>query len=90
MTMNNNSNNFDNIFGDLFSRYNSSKYKDGSRMEIILRKQEFEKNLDDMWAIYQRGTVAQIIQYQKGVDQIKNVGLKVLRNSNGKHKIAIE
>lgn len=81
-------NNFENIFGDYFNAYqNTSKYKDSCMMEIMLKKKEFEQNLDDMWAIYARGNPHQIIEYQKGVDQIKNCGLKVLRNSQGKHKI---
>lgn len=80
--------NFENIFGDYFDAYkNTSKYKDESMLEIALRKKEFEQNLDDMWAIYSRGNPRQIVEYQKGVDNIKNAGLKVLRNSQGKHKI---
>ena len=31
----------------------------------------------------------QIIDYNKGVSQIKDAGLKVFRNSAGKHKIVI-
>lgn len=82
--------NFENIFGDYFSAYqNTSKYKDESMLEITLRKKEFEQNLDDMWAIYRKGVSQQIINYQKGVDQIKKAGLKVLRNSQGKHKIVV-
>lgn len=81
---------FENIFGDYFDAYkNTSKYKDESMLEITLRKKEFEQNLDDMWAIYIRGNPQQIIEYQKGVDQIKESGLKVLRNSEGKHKIVV-
>ncbi len=82
--------NFEDVFGDYFSAYqNTSRYKDDSMLEITLRKKEFEQNLDDMWAIYKKGVVAQIVQYQKGVDQIKKTGLKVLRNSQGKHKIVV-
>lgn len=82
--------NFNNIFGDYFSAYqNTSKYKDESMLEITLRKKEFEQNLDEMWSIYIRGVPQQIINYQKGVDQIKKTGLKVLRNSQGKHKIVV-
>ena len=78
------------IFGNYFDAYkNTSKYKDDSMLEIGLRKSEFEKNLDEMWAIYIKGNAAQIVNYQKDVDQIKQVGFKVLRNSQGKHKIVI-
>lgn len=80
--------NFENIFSDYFDTYkNTSKYKDESMLEITLRKKEFEQNLDDMWEIYRKGNTKQIVEYQKGVDNIKNAGLKVLRNSQGKHKI---
>lgn len=79
---------FENIFGDYFDAYkNTSKYKDESMLEITLRKKEFEQNLDDMWEIYRKGNTKQIVEYQKGVDNIKHAGLKVLRNSQGKHKI---
>lgn len=82
--------NFDNIFGDYFSAYqNTSKYKDESMLEITLRKKEFEQNLDDMWEIYAKGNPKQIVEYQKGINQIKKSGLKVLRNSQGKHKIVV-
>lgn len=82
--------NFEDLFGDYFNAYkNTSEYKDKSMLEITLRKKEFEQNLDDMWAIYRRGNPQQIIEYQKGVDQIKKSGLKVLRNSEGKHKIVV-
>ena len=81
---------FEDMFGDYFNVYrNTSKYKDESMLEITLRKKEFEQNLDDMWAIYKKGNIQQIVNYQKGVDQIKNSGLKVLRNSEGKHKIVV-
>ena len=81
---------FENIFGDYFNAYqNTSKYKDKSMLEITLRKKEFEKNLDDMWAIFGKGNTKQIIEYQKGVDQIKKAGLKVMRNSQGRHKIVV-
>lgn len=81
---------FEDMFGDYLNAYrNTSKYKDESMLEITLRKKEFEQNLDDMWAIYKRGNIQQVVNYKKGVDQIKNSGLKVLRNSEGKHKIVV-
>ena len=82
--------NFEDIFGSYFDAYkNTSEYKDKSMLEIALRKSEFEKNLDDMWAIYRSGNVKQIVEYQKGLEQIKGSGLKVYRNSEGKHKIVV-
>lgn len=82
--------NFNDIFGDYFDAYKStSKYKDDSKLEIMLRRQEFEKHLDDMWAVYGRGCTLQIVEYNKQVNDIKSCGLKVLRNSSGKHKIVV-
>lgn len=82
--------NLEDIFGNYFDAYkNTSQYKDSSMMEIVLRKIEFEKNLDEMWEIYNKGLTKQIINYNKGIDQIKKTGLKVFRNSVGKHKIII-
>lgn len=83
-------NNFENIFGDYFDAYKSTqKYKDDFKMEIMLRRKEFEKNLDNMWANYSKGMVVQLVNYNKQLDSIKSCGLKVLRNSSGKHKIVV-
>ena len=83
-------NNLENIFGDYFDAYKSTqKYKDDFKMEIMLRRKEFEKNLDDMWANYSKGMVVQLVNYNKQLDSIKSCGLKVLRNSSGKHKIVV-
>ena len=81
-------------FGDFFTDYldaykTTSKYKADSKMEMYLRKTEYEKNLDEMWSIYVGGNPRQIINYNKGLAQIKEVGLKVYRNSLGKHKIML-
>lgn len=82
--------NFEDIFGDYFEAYKTiSQYKDISKMEIMFRRQEFEKNLDDMWINYSRGMVVQLVNYNKQLDTIKSCGLKVLRNSSGKHKIIV-
>lgn len=79
---------FEDIFGDYFEAYKTaSQYKDSSKMEIMFRRQEFEKNLDDMWLNYSKGMVVQLVNYNKQLDSIKNCGLKVLRNSSGKHRI---
>lgn len=81
---------FEEMFGDYLNAYkNTSQYKDDSMLDIALRKSEFEKNLDEMWAIYSRGCTQQIIEYNNGVEQIKSAGFKVYRNSVGKHKIVI-
>ena len=76
------------FINNIFNTYkNTASYKDNSMMEYMMRKGEFEKNLDDMWANYMRGCTSQITSYQEQVNEIKRVGLKVLRNSEGKHKI---
>ncbi len=78
------------IVEGMFNVYrNTSEYKDRSMMDIVCRRTEFEKNLDDMWNIYMMGNPAQLVEYNKGLDQIKSCGLKVLRNSKGKHKIMV-
>ena len=79
--------NFEDIFGNYFDTYKTtSKYRDESRLEIALRKKEFEEHLDKMWDIYHRNP-AQIVEYNKQVSSIKEAGCKVMRNSAGKHKI---
>ena len=83
-------NSFENIFGDYFDAYKTtSRYREDSKMEIMFRRQEFEKNLDDMWANYSKDMVVQLVNYNKQLDSIKSCGLKVLRNSSGKHKIVV-
>lgn len=81
---------FEDIFGDYFEAYKTTlQYKDDSKMEIMFRRQEFEKNLDDMWLNYSKGMVTQLANYNKQLDSIKSCGLKVLRNSSWKHKIIV-
>ena len=74
------------IFNSFFDQA-SSRYNYNSAMEIMFRREEFEKNLDEMWAIYAKGNTRQLVEYNKQKEQIKSAGLKVLRNSAGKHKI---
>ncbi len=79
---------FENIFGDYFNAYKqTSRARDENMLDIALYKKDYEKNLDDMWAIYIRGNPAQLAEYNKGLNQIKEAGFKVLRNSAGKHMI---
>lgn len=76
------------ILDDMFSAYKrSSQYKDAAMMEIMARREEFEKHLDKMWAIFRSGIFEQAVEYKKQVRSIKEAGLVVLRNSAGKHKI---
>lgn len=68
----------------------TSDYKDSSMMEIMLRRPEFEKRLDDMWRIYKSGNMQQVFEYRKQVQTIKDAGLVVMRSkSAGKHKIVL-
>lgn len=83
--------NFEHIFGDILNAYqNTSKCKDDIIMDIALHKSEYEQKLDEMWMIYTTKNPAQIVDYNKGLNQIKDAGFKVLRNSAGKHKIIIK
>jgi len=83
--------NFENIFGNYFDAYKTTScYKDNMKMEIMLRKKEFEDHLNSMWAIYSNGNPAQIIEYNKQVNLVKDAGLKVMRNSKGMHKIVLQ
>ena len=79
------------ILNDYFNTYRTtSEYKDRNKMEIMCKRASFEQNLDTMWDIYRKGNPQQIVEYNKGVAQIKECGLKGLRNSAGKHKIVIQ
>lgn len=79
------------ILNDLFSAYkNTSGYKDSVMMEIFSQREKFEERLDEMWRIYSTGNTRQIVEYQKQIDDVKSCGLKVLRNSAGKHKIVMK
>lgn len=83
--------NWNQIFGDIFkASQNSYGAKDDTKMSIAIQKSKYEENLDAMWRNYNRGVPQQIIEYQKQIGSIKNSGCRVLRNSNGKHRIVIE
>ena len=58
-------------------------------LEIALRKKEFEEHLNKMWRIYSTGNVSQIMEYNKQVESIKQRGYKVMRNSEGNHKLIL-
>lgn len=81
---------FEHIFGDGFmdAYKRTSDYKDSAMMEIMLRRQEFEQRLDDMWRVYKNGNMQQVFEYRKQIDTIKSAGLVVKRHKEtGKHKI---
>lgn len=78
------------FINDFFSAYKeTSEFNDAGKLEIAARKKEFEETLDEMWRIYRRGWISQIVEYNKQVSEIKKYGYKVLRNSVGVHKIVL-
>ena len=74
---------------DMFNAYKqTSSFKDGAMMEIMLRRKEFEQHLDKMWQTYISGNLRQVVEYKKQVQSIKDAGLIVQRSkSTGKHRI---
>lgn len=74
---------------DMFETFkHSSDYKDSVRMEIMSKRPEFEKRLDDMWKIYTSGNMKQVVAYKQQIKDIKAAGLIVQRSkSTGKHRI---
>ena len=84
-------NNFSDMFVDYMNAYKSTNaFKDSLKMEIYSRKAEYEEHLDKMYANYIHGCAYQIIIYNEQISDIKSAGLKILRNSSGKHKIVIK
>ena len=84
-------NNFSDMFVEYMNAYKSTNaFKDSLKMEIYSRKAEYEEHLDKMYANYIHGCAYQIIIYNEQISDIKSAGLKVLRNSSGKHKIVIK
>lgn len=84
-------NNFIDMLTDYMDTYKSTgRCMDKLKMDIYLRKAEYEGHLDKMYANYIHGCAHQIISYNEQIGDIKSAGLKVLRNSSGKHKIVIK
>lgn len=76
---------------DMFDAYKHSyDFKDSLMMDIMSRRAEFEKRLNDMWRIYTSGNMRQVVEYKKQVQSIKDAGLVVMRNKAGDHKIAFK
>ena len=79
-----------NFFEDLLNTYKqTSYYSDTVKLELAIRKKQFEDNLNEMWAAYRKGRVTVIVDYNAQVSEIKKYGYKVLRNSEGIHKIVL-
>lgn len=79
-----------NDFMNYFNGILGSQGAFDERRELTVRRTEYEKHLNEMWAIYIKGNPAQIVEYNKQVESIKRSGGKVLRNSAGLHKIVIK
>ena len=74
-----------NIFGDMFG--DMFNVGGSFNKSAILNDKRYTENLDKMWENYSKGMIKQIVEYNKQIQQIKDAGLRVLRNSDGKHKI---
>ena len=82
--------NIPDFLNGFFNAYKeTSEFNDAGKLDIAVHKKELEETLDEMWRIYRRGLVSQIVEYNKQVSQIKKYGYKVLRNSTGIHKIIL-
>ncbi len=87
-------NNFADIFGEFIDNYHNT-FGVAEPAESVIkelyyeRKDKYEELLDKMYHNYMCGCTRQIVNYNKQIDDIKLAGLKVLRNSSGKHKIVM-
>lgn len=66
---------------------NTPEHKNAAMVDIMLNRQAYEQNLNEMWRIYTSGNMRQVFEYRKQVEKIKAAGLVVLRNKAGNHKI---
>ena len=80
--------NIPDFLNDFFNAYKeTSQYSDSAKLELAIRKKQFEDNLNEMWDAYRKGRVTVIVDYNAQVSEIKQYGYKVLRNGEGIHKI---
>ena len=78
------------FLNDFFNTYKeTSQYSDAAKLELAIRKKQFEDNLNEMWSAYRKGHVVVICDYNAQVSEIKKYGYKVLRNGEGIHKIVL-
>lgn len=77
------------FFSDFFEPYfHTSSSMDARMIGIMQKRQDYEKALDEMWAIYLKGNLKQLPIYKDQIKYIKAANLEVLRSkSTGKHKI---
>lgn len=75
---------------DMFEAYkHTSEAKDREMVGVMLRRGEYEKNLDEMWAIAQ-GNLRQLPIYKEQINHLKSLGITTMRNSAGKHKLVFK
>ena len=77
------------FFSDFFEPYfHTFSSMDDRMIGIMQKRQDYEKALDEMWAIYLKGNLKQLPIYKDQIKYIKAANLEVLRSkSTGKHKI---
>lgn len=77
------------FFSDFLEPYfHTSSSMDDRMIGIMQKRQDYEKALDEMWAIYLKGNLKQLFIYKDQIKYIKAANLEVLRSkSTGKHKI---
>lgn len=74
---------------DLFEPYfHTSSSMDSRMIDIMHHRADYEKRLDDMWAVYLKGNLKQLPIYKDQIKYIKAANLEVLRSkSTGNHRI---
>lgn len=77
------------MLDDMLDTYKrTSGYKDDITRDVGLRRDEYAKHLDEMWAIYCAGNLGQVVAYKEQIKYIKEAGFTVQRSkSTGKHRI---
>ena len=77
------------MLDDMFGTYKrTSGYRDDVIRDIGLNRAKYEHHLDEMWDIYRKGNMAQVVAYKQQIKYIKEAGFTVQRSkSTGKHRI---
>lgn len=73
------SNFFNNFFTDIFQSCPSHSF---SESDMVLNKSKYEEELNGMF-----GDLSMLEDYAEMVQELKDKGWKVLRNSKGEHRI---
>lgn len=77
------------VLEDMMDTYKrTSSHRDDIIRDIGLNRSKYEQALDEMWSIYSKGCLQQVVEYKKQVQYIKDAGFTVQRSkSTGKHRI---